>query len=163
MTMSKFVFETLCSDAARLLDVFEPTAISQGEAFVLHDVKCQLHFSEPRASAFLRYELGDPEPHCEAEALRQLLEIQMAFFGVVDAAFGRDPVNEGLFFMVRLPLHDNLSAQIFAQALSQFAQQVRQWRDDVLAGKLIDYEREFEKMFPASIGSVPALGSGVVA
>ena len=163
MTMSKSEFETLCLDAGRLLDVFEPEALGRGEAFDLDDVKCHLHFSELRASAYLRCELGDPEPHCEAEALWQLMEIQTALFGVLDAAFGHDPVNTGLFFMVRLQLPDTLSAQAFAQALSQFARQVRQWRDHVLIGKLIDYEREFEKMFPASTGSVQPPGPGVIA
>ncbi|MES3000308.1 MAG: CesT family type III secretion system chaperone [Pseudomonadota bacterium] len=163
MNISKSGFDSLCHDAGQLLDVLEPEALSQGEPFVLQDVKCRLHFSEPRSSAFLRYELGDPEPDCEADALRQLLEIQTALFGMLDAAFGHDPVDDSLFFMVRLQLPDNLPAQAFAQAVSQFALQVRQWRDHVLVGKLIDYEREFEKMFPASAGSLQEPGRGAVA
>jgi hypothetical protein len=150
VSTAKHAFDALCEDAGRILDVFDPASLAKGETFELHGIRCALHFSEYRASVFLRCDLGEPETERETHALRRLLDIQTALFGVADAAFGRDPLAGGLFFMVRLPLPDGLPPREFADALTQFAVQACEWREGVLAGALIDYEREFEKFFPGA-------------
>lgn len=148
MSLSESEFRSLCGDAGRHLNLFNPDGMSAGETFYLHDVACHLFFSEFRESAFLKFALGDPEPHCEAEVYRKLMEIQLPLFGAMDSTFGRDPVNDTVLFMVRVPLHSELSAEGIAQILDQLAQQVRDWKRNVLVGQLIDYDKEFEKIFP---------------
>ena len=148
MSLSEAEFRSLCSDAGRHLNLFDPDGMSMGETFYLHEVACHLFFSEFRESAFLKFALGDPEPHCEADVYRQLMEMQLPLFGAMDSTFGRDPVNDTVLFMVRVPLHSELSAKGMAQMLDQLAQQVRDWKQNVLIGQLIDYDKEFDKIFP---------------
>jgi hypothetical protein len=148
MSLSEPEFRSLCRDAGRNLKLFDPDGMSVGNNFYLHDVTCHVFFSEFRESAFLKFALGDPEPHCEADVYRQLMEIQLPLFGIMDSTFGRDPLNDTILFMVRVPLHSELAAEGLAQMLDQFAQQVRDWKENVLTGQLIDYEKEFERMFP---------------
>jgi hypothetical protein len=144
MSLSDFV--ALCSETARYLELVNPEGVGCGGRFYLHEVTCELSFSEMRQSACLKCEIGDPQPHCEAEVYRQMMELQMMVFGIMDATFARDPVDDRLLFLVRIPLHAELKPENLAGFVSQMALQVHEWQTQVLAGKLIDYEREFEKM-----------------
>ena len=132
-----------------------------GEVFYLHEVTCQLRFSEGRAGAFLQCEVGDPEPHCELEVYRQMLEVQFLLAGLMDATFARDTLNDRLIFVARIPMDEETAPQEFARIVSQLALQVREWQQNMLAGKLIDYEREFDKMMAGMAANAQPEAAGV--
>lgn len=159
MPITQFEFTQLCDQAAARLGLSEPHVVSNGEEFFIHTVPCQAMFSEIRASAYFTCEIGDPEPHLEAEVYRQVLEMQLLMIGGPDAVFARDGINNRLIFVTRLPIDVDTDPANLAQAMSAIAEQVRAWQETVLQGKLIDYERAFDEVFdrhPSNIEQVRA-------
>lgn len=159
MPMTQLDFTQLCRDTASYLALTDPNAMGSGETFFVDEVSCEMGFSEGKASAFLTCEVGDPEPHFQAEVYRELLEIQMLFVGNIDAMFARDPINDRLLFVARMPVHPDVSSEKLAHAIKQLTQQVRDWQSKVLAGKLIDYGAEFDRRFPPEGAQGTFMGS----
>lgn len=131
-------FSGLCRRAAACLGLDDEDGLDGGAIVEVRGVDTQLIHHEAAGSAYLMFDVGRPMPDVAAEVHRQLLELHCLFVGRFDGVFMRDPVNDGLVFSVRTPLHKRLTGDQLAQWITMMAEQVIQWRDTVLAGKMID-------------------------
>ncbi|MES3000283.1 MAG: CesT family type III secretion system chaperone [Pseudomonadota bacterium] len=148
MLIKQAKFTELAREAGIHLGLPEPEMIANGQDFFIDGVTCQVTFNEIRSSVYFTCEIGDPEPDMEVEVYRQILEMQLLMMGGVDAMFARDGINDRLLFVTRLPLDQEVEAVNLAKVMTGVAAQVQAWQETVLSGKLIDYGREFDKIFP---------------
>jgi len=128
----------LCRRAAACLGLDDEDGFDGGAVVEVRGVETQLIRHEMAGSAYLMFDVGSPMPDVAAEVHRELLELHCLFVGRFDGVFMRDPVNDGLVFSVRTPLHSRLTGDQLAQWVTMMAEQVIQWRSTVLAGKMID-------------------------
>jgi hypothetical protein len=137
-------FAHLCSRTAVCLGL-EPDAFDASAVVEVAGVDTQLTLNELTGGAYLMYDVGRPRPDLAGDVYRELLELNCLFVGSFDAAFMRDPVNDGLLFSVRTPCHDDMAAEQFAQWIRMMAEQVLEWRSTVLMGRTIDLPQALAK------------------
>jgi hypothetical protein len=138
-------FAELCRDASLRLGLPDSEALGRGEVVEIDEVDGQMSFDMVKSSAQFYVNLGDPKPDAASTVYENLLELQCMFAGQIDAMFLRDPVNDRLLFMVWIPLRGH-TADTFATALRATVTQVRKWQNTILAGRMIDYTQELDKL-----------------
>ena len=157
MALDRDSFTLLCNAAAVALRADDPEAAARGDQFVAHGIWCQIHHRKERNCLVLICDLGDPEPRTELELYREMLTIQSTFAGNMEAMFIRDPINETLLFTACVPLTPGLDGEGLAASIEPILKQVTTWRETLLKGQFVDYERLAERLLADLAGSSVAM------
>jgi hypothetical protein len=126
---------------ARQLHLPNPLAAAQGGLFELDDVPVQMEFMAHRSALRLSLEIGDPTADHAADVHAHWLALQHVLSTRLDAWFALDTLNNRHLFILQVPLVQESDARSTALTVKRAVAQVREWRDTVMQGRLIDYEQ----------------------
>ena len=157
MAFDQDSFTSLCQAAAVALHADDPDAAARGDQFVAHGIWCQIVYRKERQCALLICDLGDAAPRTELELYREMLQIQSQLAGNMEAMFIGDPINETLLFTACLPLTAGLNGEGLAASIEPILKQVTTWRETLLKGQFVDYERLAERLLADLAGSSVAM------
>ena len=135
--MNNIEFAHLCRETSRSLDLADFEELGEGEVVEVDGIALELVLDTTRQnSACLLLEMGDVEDQYKVEVYETLFAMQGIFEGTVDGIFDYDNLNCRLLFRVRLPLSLETRGDRLAGVIRNFVEQVIEWRNTLLKGRL---------------------------
>ncbi len=128
-------FETLCHRTCLALGLADPFALGKGHTVTLDDVHLEVQHRAPRASFLLLAEIARFPDEARGTVHEHLLALQLTTPDHPNLRFGYHPTRKTtlLCLTATLPPNDPTPEAWMARLLSDTANQVREWRRELLA------------------------------
>lgn len=135
--MNLIEFNKLCRDAGAQLGREDIELLSVGDTVDVDGVVFEAAFVEGQVSFQMLAHLGEIAAEDMVGVCESLLTLQMASRHGTRARFGWQPAREMAVLTVIVPLGGKTDGAALSSLLKSMAAQVNQWRQTLLAGKLV--------------------------